>query len=352
MIFLKDSNFSAQYKNAVNNIALPENYKEKILSALREENKKLNGESTENTAEIIEFTSDAKTKTHKETSENPYNPEKKAKPVSFNIRRFIPAAASAAATIVLIIAAVLLFTRTPIAPKDTTFNFSVASATNLGNISGARIVFKDSEGNLIKDEEGNTITAYTNENGEVSVTLPSSEEYTAEVTAEGYITYEVPAQKNGHIYISPVMTEDTYRAVLTWEDDCDLDAILTVTKGDKSEQLFYFRSDIENEQGEVIAALDTDSRNSSTPETITFNTTDDSVFRFSVASYSALKNSDNFNLSTSGAQVVLYKGNRIVDVYEVPADVSGNAWCIFEVHNDKLEVHNEIYTVDSIMEVK
>ena len=36
---MKDSKFSAEYTNAVNNISLPADYKEKILSALREEDK-------------------------------------------------------------------------------------------------------------------------------------------------------------------------------------------------------------------------------------------------------------------------------------------------------------------------
>ncbi|MBE6738558.1 MAG: hypothetical protein E7566_07940 [Ruminococcaceae bacterium] len=343
---MKDSKFSAEYTNAVNNISLPADYKEKILSALREEDKKLQRNSSEKNTEIIELTN-----SEDNTFDNPYNTEKTTKRTKFNIKKFIPAVASVAAAIVLVIAAVLLLSRKPLVPTETTFNFSVASATNLGNISGARLVFKDSSGELLKDEDGEVLTAYTDANGNVSVTLPSTEEYTAQVTVDGYIAYETSVQ-NKNIYISPVMNEDTYRAVLTWEKDCDLDAILTMTKGEEKEQLFYFKSDIKDEQGQVIAALDVDSQTASAPETITFNATEDAIFRYSVASYSALKESDDNNLTASGALVTLYKGDKLVGKYKVPESTLGNAWCLFEINDSQLEIKNEIYSVDAIIDVK
>ena len=147
------------------------------------------------------------------------------------------------------------------------------------------------------------------------------------------------------------MNEDTYRAVLTWENNCDLDAILTMTKGEEKEQLFYFKSDIKNEQGEVIAALDTDSAVLGAPETITFNTTEDGLFRFSVASYSSLVNSGKADLGVSEAQVTLYKGSTVVDTFKVNDDTQDNAWCVFEIRNGKLHITDSTYSINAITEV-
>ena len=71
---MKDSKFSAEYKNAVNSISLPADYKEKILSALREEDKKLQDNIPEKTTEIIEFSSP-----EDNTFDNPYNDKRTTK---------------------------------------------------------------------------------------------------------------------------------------------------------------------------------------------------------------------------------------------------------------------------------
>lgn len=334
---MKDNKFSAEYKKAVNGVSLPADYKEKILSALKEQDKKQEEENTPKTTEIIEFTKPEK-QSEKETKTR-------------NLKKFIPAIASVAAAIVIVVTAVMFFAKKPVTPFKTTFNFSVASATNLGNISGAQIVFRDSNGELLTDDNGEILTAYTDENGKASVTLPEGEEYTAQVTIDGYIPYETSAQ-NGYIYISPVMTEDTYRAVLTWEKESDLDAILTTESEGNKDRVFYFKGTIENDEGQVIAALDTDSQFPTAPETITFNTEADTTFRFSVASYSALKESDANNLANSGAQVVLYKGETLLGKYNVPEDTSGNTWYVFEIKDSQLEIKNEIYSVDAISDVR
>lgn len=354
---MTDSKFTAEYKNSVSDVIekviLPTNYKSKILSVLREQAKITESEET---PETIDLTTDQEAETPQTPEETSDNTKiisiESAKPVKKNnIKRYLSILSGVAAAIV-IIASVFLIRNMGIANIPTTkeFTFSVSSATNLANISGARVTFRNSNGEIIKDEKGNPVTAYTDENGNITVSLPEADSYIAMISADGYIPYEGRIQ-GSHIYISPVMDENTYRAVLTWENTCDLDAILTVTHGDKTEQLFYFNSNIYDENNELIAALDTDSAVAGAPETITFNATEDGIFRFSVASYSALTTESESDLGTSKATVTLYKGDKVIDTLDVNPKTQDNVWCVLEVKNSEVQIIDNTYSVDAIPEV-
>ena len=342
--------FSAEYKNSVNSVQLPADYKSKILSALREQAKQLDTDESDQTNEVITLTETPAEEQINNTQVIPFESPRKEKNESYkNFLRVLPGIAAA----MVILIGALLFMNFSIntLPKTKDFNFTVASATNLSNIKGAKLTFRNSSGEVVKNEDGSPVTAFTNEKGNATVTLPASEDYTAEVSINGYIPFET-AVNNQFIYVSPVMDENTYRAVLTWDKECDLDAILTVTKGEATEQLFYFSSSIKNEQGQVIAALDTDSKKADAPETITFNATENGIFRFSVASYSSLKYSDESILRNSNAQVCLYKGDSKIGEYNLSLDAQGNAWCVFEIKDSKLITVDSTYSVNAITEVR
>lgn len=350
---MTDSKFTAEYKNSVSdvieNVILPTDYKSKILSVLREQAKNAEAEEPAETTDLT-TTQECEIKNTPEVTPDSSNiiPFKAEK--SKNTKRYIGILSSIAAAIVIITAVFLIKNMGAgiVFTKD--FNFSISSATNLANISGARVTFRDSDGEVIKDDYGNPVTAYTDENGKVSVSLPEADSYIAMISAEGYIPYE--GRVNGsHIYVSPVMDENTYRAVLTWENTCDLDAILTVTHDNKTEQLYYFNSNIYDENDELIATLDTDSTVAGSPETITFNATEDGIFRFSVASYSALTTNSKSDLGTSKATVTLYKGDKIVDTFEVTPDTTDNVWCVLEVKNSEVQIIDNTYSVNAIPEV-
>ncbi len=316
---MTDSRFSNAYKESVNSIKLPEDFKDNILSNLNLGDK------------AIPFEAANKKKT-------------KAK--------FMPRAMISAAAAVAIIACIaLLFSvlrdTSPAHTMDMTFKIS--SATNLAQVGGAKVSFLNSEGEYIKDEKGKVLTAYTDEKGKVTAPLPQDEALQIEVSADGFIPFVGNAVTN--IYLSPEMTEDTYRAVLTWTEDCDLDAFLTYTTQGKTEKLHYFKSDIVNEQGEVIAALDTDSEVPSTPETITFNAEDSGIWRFSVGSYSSLKEEDSLNICDSGAKVTLYKGNSLVEEHSIDTLSKGNVWRVFEIENGELKVLDTTYSVSAMTDI-
>ncbi len=315
---MTDKKFRAEYIKSVDSAELPSGYKDKILSALKEQEKLVTFE-----AERIKYS------------------KNKVRLVSSLV----------AAVLIIAVGLSVIFSMGINNSLTKEVSFYVASATNLKGIAGARIVFKTSAGELLKDENGEILTAVTDETGEALTVIPDNEEYTAQISAQGYITIEQSAQE-GNVYVSPVMNEDTYRAVLTWSKDWDLDAHLSVTSGDDTEKLNYFNSDIEDAQGNVLAALDTDSDKGGSPETITFNARENMCLRFSVASYSSLKEGDNTKLSYSGAKVTLYRGERLVGTYSIDTASQGNVWCVFEIEDSQLKICDYTYSVSAMTEIK
>ncbi len=315
---MTDKKFFDEYRKSVDSVQLPQGFKEKILSNL------------ENRENIIDL------QAHR---------EKQGK------NRLPLWSTLVAAVLVLAVGFAVIFSVgiNNIPTKEV--SFYVASATNLKGVAGARIVFVTAEGEYLKDKKGDTLTAYTDENGEATATVPATEEYTAQITAQGFITLE-QSGNGGNVYVSPVMNEDTYRAVLVWNGEQDLDAHLSITSGDVTEKLNYFESDIEDETGQVIAALDTDSDKGGSPETITFNATDEMLIRYSVASYSSLKDKESRKLSDTGAQVTLYKGDRCIGVYTIEESTDDNVWSVFEIENSQLNACDYTYSVSAMTEIK
>lgn len=316
---MNDNKFKAEYRKSVKSVSLPCDYKEKILSNLKAQEA------------VIPITAKTKENSIRKTSR-------------------LMTSLVAAVLVFAVGLTAILFIKTN-NTETQVVRLSVASATNLNTISGARIVFRNSVGELLTDENGEILTAVTDENGLATATVPATEEISAQITMDGYISIEETAV-SGNYYISPVMGEDTYRAVLTWDKKCDLDAHLSVTAENKTEKLNYFNSDIEDENGTVIAALDVDNEKGDGPETITFNASDDMLFRFSVASYSALKNSNDIKLSNTGAQVTLYRGETCIGTYNIDTNTEGNTWCVFEIEKSNLNICDYTYSVSAITEIK
>ncbi|MGN0453372.1 MAG: hypothetical protein ACI4GZ_06185 [Ruminococcus sp.] len=316
---MNDKKFREKYKQSVDSIKLPYDYRDTVLLSLRT----------------------------KETSDLVFSDINKRKSKD----RLRLAFSLAAAALVLAVGLSAVFSLRLNTAETREVRLCVASATSLRNISGAKIVFKNTAGEFLTNEKGETLTAVTDENGIATATVPAAEEVSAYITMNGYIPIERKAE-SGNYYISPVMNENTYRAVLTWSKECDLDAHLSVTSKDKTEKLNYFNSDIEDESGTVIAALDVDNEKGDGPETITFNVYDDMMFRFSVASYTALKDSNKIKLSNTGAQVTLYRGDVCIGTYTVDTNSDGNTWCVFEIEKSNLRVCDYSYSVNAITEIE
>ena len=309
---MTDKKFATEYKKHIESVALPSGYQAEILSNLRTESEAYKSRNSGSGYKAI---------------------------------------LSLAAVFVLVLglAVFLFFMRS--GTNDVNYTFRVLSATNLKSVTGAKVLFRASTGEVLKDENGKELVSYTDEEGYGEVTLPSGEDYTAEVEAEGYITLEDTAE-NGNYYISPVMNENTYRAVLTWGKECDLDANLSVIQGDTKGRVNCYESDISGENGVVLAALDVDNEVGDGPETLTFNENENTLYRFSVLSYSALKESKSPDFSKIEAKVTLYKGDELLGTYTCGGENSGNVWCVFELEDGKLRVCDYVYSVNAATEVE
>ncbi len=310
---MKELDFKTKYKASVDEIKLPEDYRNQILQNLRAQEKAI--------------------------KETPSKIGKSNKKLWLSL---------VAACLVLVLGVTLF---SVLSPDYREVTLKVYTADTARALSGAKITFRDKKGELLKTPDGDTLTAITDTTGAAQVNLPKGEEYTAEISREGFITYTDTA-KDSNYYISPKLSKNTYRAVLTWEKDVDLDAHLSLTKNGKTEKLFYFSSDITDGSGQVVAALDLDSEVALKPETITFNPQEDSVFRFTVCSYSALKSKDSISISEAKAKVTLYRGEKIVAVYEPSENANGNAWQVFEIENGQVKNSNYTYAVSSFSELK
>ncbi len=317
---MTELDFKNEYRMSVESVPLPEDFKNRLLLNLKAEEKKLNNLEAPKADEI----------------------NKKQK---LTRRIFTSLIAAALVAIIGFSLWSLLM------PTYEEVTLKVYSADTAKALSGVKITFRDSKGEVLKAPDGEYLSAVTDATGTATASLPIGKDYTAEISHEGYITYTDKAQ-SGNYYVSPILNENTYRAVLTWEKDLDLDAHLSVTHNGEVEKLFYFSSDIISDTGEVLAALDLDSEEANKPETVTFNLEEGAVFRYTVCSYSALENRESLSIKDAKARVTLYKGDKTLSVYELSGESQDNAWQVFEIENGELKNESVTYSVTAFTELR
>lgn len=164
--------------------------------------------------------------------------------------------------------------------------------------------------------------------------------YTAEVSAEGYITEYMDIEilkdqvRTGqNIVLSPTVGEGEIRIVLTWgASPADLDSHTNGTSSAGTGFHIYFA----NSNVAGIGVLDVDDINGYGPETTTISDVGGS-FTFSVYDFT-----QSGNINTSGATVKVYlPGSTEAIVYTVPQG-SGNTWTVFTYSNGNVTPVNTI----------
>lgn len=70
--------------------------------------------------------------------------------------------------------------------------------------------------------------------------------------------------------------------------------------------------------------------------------TQDGIYKYAVHDYSNRSNASSTELSMSGAKVKLYCGNTLLATYNVPINVAGNVWNVFEIEGDTVRTINTI----------
>lgn len=230
---------------------------------------------------------------------------------------------------------------------------NVTNALTGDEVVGATIKFRkgwnSTIGNYTKNIFGKVHSVETGIFGEFDISIPIGN-YTAEVSKDGFVVgyYNIVSanvDNNYNLVLTPILSEDEYRIVLTWgSTPRDLDSHLTGTLD--SEQLFhvcyYSRRYIVD--GEIMAELDLDDTSSYGPETVTMTVQADmlenGIYRYSVHDYTNRSSLTSNQLSMSGANVKLYKGNDLIRTINVPINAQGNLWTVFEIENGELKIVN------------
>lgn len=191
-------------------------------------------------------------------------------------------------------------------------------------------------------------TTTTNENGyyelSTSINLICGS-YTIEYSKSGYVTgykniilspVDYLAQDAA---ISPVVSDGVYRIVLTWgTDPRDMDSHLegTLPSGDWFH--VYYRDKSAYDDGSEVCNLDLDDVTSYGPETVTLYAEGDKDYYYYIYKYAG-----NGTTASSNSKVVLYKGNTIIQTFNVPiAQGDGRYWNVFAIKNGRLVVKNTI----------
>lgn len=153
------------------------------------------------------------------------------------------------------------------------------------------------------------------------------------ITSEFDISIMVGTVFLNRFSISPKMAVGKLRVVLDWGNSPeDLDAHLV--KYDSYHISYRNMSESDDKE----AKLDRDDTDFYGPETITVNAIDkDANYRFYIFDYSNRSNDSSIQLSNSKATIKIYGGdNELLGVKNVPSDLIGNQWNVFEIINGKL----------------
>lgn len=223
---------------------------------------------------------------------------------------------------------------------------SVINAINGEPIGEAEVKFRpgwnNKTGNYVSSILGIEKKATTDTLGKFSVELGIGN-YTAEITKDGFITgyFNIVALNSitseQVLVLTPVLSEQEYRIVLTWgESPTDLDSHLVAkTADEKLFHIFYANPEYMNSENEYIAKLDVDDVTSFGPETVTItvNASDleNCTFKYMVHDFTNRQRTQSNALSLSGAIVHVYQGNDLIRTFHAPADKEGTVWNVFEI---------------------
>lgn len=154
-------------------------------------------------------------------------------------------------------------------------------------------------------------------------------------TSYNIVVYPGTTDENPEINetMSPGMSGDSYRIVLTWGlDPWDLDSHL-VADTDVGQRIHVYYGDKEPEP--LYANLDVDDTDSEGPETITITNFEGlSNIRYAVHDYTNRDETGSYALSNSGAVVRVYKGEQLLRTFPVPTGYSGTEWDVFSLKAD------------------
>lgn len=168
--------------------------------------------------------------------------------------------------------------------------------------------------------------------------------YAVHVERDGYITVDFPIEivaktiYYNRFSLSKNMPIGQLRVLLEWDKKpADLDAHL---EKDLDFHISY-RDMIVSDDG--IARLDRDDLDGWGPETITVKNIDERMeYRFYIHNYSNKDKPRSKKLSNSKANVKVYDGNKLLEIFQVPDDSEGNYWHVFTITDGQINGINSV----------
>lgn len=228
---------------------------------------------------------------------------------------------------------------------ELTLKGTVVDASNGNGVSGARVKVYAGRGTF-----GNYTEDTSDSQGDYSVALSEGGYYTIVVTKNGYIEENFEIYVSGSnreteadLPISPELAADQIRLVLTWgASPTDLDSwLLGQTDSGKDVRVYYGDRIAYDSNGDLIAALDVDERNGYGPETITIYNLN-GVYHFAVVDFTG-----SGTMSSSGAQVKVYKGSELVETVDICSGLE-NGWSVLKIDHGEVTVTNTVQGTTSV----
>lgn len=187
-------------------------------------------------------------------------------------------------------------------------------------------------------------TTKTNDSGNYSLTLPLGN-YCLTASKDGYITgtVNIIVQRGTTRFqsgsITPVLSGDDYRVVLTWSaNPRDLDSHMVGSLESGSSFHVYFGRKSQYDGSEEICNLDVDDTSGYGPETITLKANSDKPYYYYIYHFSGTG-----SVSSSEAVVKIYQGNDLVARLNVPTNQgTSRYWNVFAIVDGRLVIKNTI----------
>lgn len=215
-------------------------------------------------------------------------------------------------------------------------------------IEGVRIKFRSGSnnktGSYVQTVAGLDIELTTDSTGKYYTAALPAGNYTLEASKEGFVAEyinilsgnsSICENQNGSLM--PVLQEGVTRIVLTWDENPrDLDSHVsgTLSNGNTFHVYYGHKSQYD---GDIEACnLDVDDTTSYGPETITIKETTKQPYYYYIYNFAG-----SGTLSTSGAQIKVYREDRLVGTFNVPVN-QGNEryWNVFAVVDGNIVVKN------------
>lgn len=215
--------------------------------------------------------------------------------------------------------------------------------TNSLNGAGLSDVTLDVRKGWNNEDDGEILTTVTTDDyGAYLVTLPIGN-YTLCASKEGFaptmvnIIVQKTNSGNQNGTMTPILSGDDYRIVLTWgENPRDLDSHVVGTLTSGSSFHVYYNHKSQYDGGTEVCNLDVDDTSSYGPETITLHATNSKPYYYYIYRYAG-----SGTVASSGAQIKVSQGEREIATFNVPTNLgSGDYWNVFAIVDGQLVVRN------------